>query len=39
MPLVLKRWNPTFDAKKEQMDEEPNWVCLLGLPMQLWNSF
>jgi hypothetical protein len=21
-PIVLKRWTPTFDAKKEQVDEE-----------------
>jgi hypothetical protein len=38
MPIVLKRWTPTFDAKKERVDEEPIWVHLSGLPMQFWNS-
>jgi hypothetical protein len=38
MPIVLKRWTPTFDAKKERVDEEPIWVRLSGLPMQFWNS-
>jgi hypothetical protein len=33
MPIVLKRGTPTFDAKKERVDEEPIWVHLLGLPM------
>jgi hypothetical protein len=37
MPIFLKRWTPTFDAKKERVDEEPIWVRLSGLPMQYWN--
>jgi hypothetical protein len=30
MPIILKRWTPTFDAKKERIDEEPIWVRLTG---------
>jgi hypothetical protein len=31
---LLKCWTPTFDAKREWVDEEPIWVRLSGLPMQ-----
>jgi hypothetical protein len=37
-PIVLKRWTPNFDAKKEKVDVVPVWVWLPGLPMQYWNS-
>jgi hypothetical protein len=37
-PTILKRWTPTFDAKRERVDEEPIWVRLPGLPMQYWNT-
>jgi hypothetical protein len=32
-PIILKRWTPTFDAKKEKIEEEPIWVRLPGLQM------
>ena len=35
---LLKRWTPTFDAKREWVDEEPIWVRLPCLPMQYWNT-
>jgi hypothetical protein len=37
-PIVLKRWTPNFDAKRERVDVVPIWVRLSGLPMQYWNS-
>jgi hypothetical protein len=37
-PTLLKRWTPTFDAKREIIDEDPIWVRLPGLPMQYWNT-
>ena len=33
----LKQWTSLFDAKKEQLDTIPVWVCLPGLPLELWN--
>jgi hypothetical protein len=36
-PIVLKRWTPGFDAKRERVDVVPVWVRLPGLPMQYWN--
>jgi hypothetical protein len=36
-PIVLKRWTPNFDAKREKVDVVPVWVRLPGLPMQYWN--
>jgi hypothetical protein len=37
-PTLFKCWTPTFDAKRELVDEEPIWVRLPGFPMQYWNS-
>jgi hypothetical protein len=37
-PTLLKCWTPTFDVKREWVDEEPIWVRLPGLPMQYWNT-
>lgn len=34
-PLLLKKWNPTFDVSEERMDVVPIWVCFPRLPVQL----
>jgi hypothetical protein len=31
-PIVLKRWTPSFDAKRERVDVVPVWVRLSGPP-------
>lgn len=31
-PVLLKKWEPSFDASNEKMDSIPIWVCLHGLP-------
>lgn len=36
-PILLKRWDPLFDPKREQLSAEPIWVRLPGLPMQFWT--
>jgi len=33
-PVLLQRWTPLFDPKREQMGATPLWVRLLGLPLQ-----
>jgi hypothetical protein len=33
-PVLLKKWEPTFDAATERMDTIPIWVRLAGLPPQ-----
>jgi hypothetical protein len=38
-PTLFKHWTPTFDAKREWIDEEPIWFRLPGLLMQFWNSY
>jgi hypothetical protein len=37
-PILLKLWNPTFDAAREILDSIPIWVRLSGLPPHLWNE-
>jgi hypothetical protein len=37
-PILLKLWNPTFDAASERLDSIPIWVRLSGLPPHLWNE-
>lgn len=32
-PMLLKRWDPLFDPKREQLGAGPIWVRLPGLPM------
>jgi hypothetical protein len=36
--MLLKRWSPLFDASRERIDELPIWVCLPGLPVELWTQ-
>lgn len=33
-PVLLKRWSPLFDPKREQIGAGPLWVRLPGLPLQ-----
>jgi len=33
-PVLLKRWSPLFDPKREQIGAGPLSVCLPGLPLQ-----
>lgn len=33
-PVLLKRWSPLFDSKREQIGAGPLWVRLFGLPLQ-----
>jgi hypothetical protein len=35
-PVLLKKWEPSFDAAKEIMETIPIWVRLPGLPPQYW---
>ena len=35
-PVLLKRWSPLFDHKREHLGVGPIWVRLPGLPMQFW---
>lgn len=35
--VLLKRWSPLFDPKREQIGVGPIWVRLLGLP-QYWSE-
>jgi hypothetical protein len=37
-PVLLKKWEPTFDAATERMDTIPIWVRLPGLPPQYWST-
>jgi hypothetical protein len=34
--VLMKLWNPTFDASSERLDSIPIWVRLSGLPPHLW---
>jgi hypothetical protein len=36
-PLLLKPWNPLFDASRERMDKILVWVRLSVLPLQFWT--
>jgi len=38
VPIILKKWTPFFDSKKEKVEMEPIWVRLPGFPMNLWNE-
>ena len=38
IPLFLKRCDPPFDAKMENLVLAPLWVRLPSLPMHLWAS-
>lgn len=38
IPVLMKHWNPLFDALKERMDEFPVWVRAPGLPIFLWTE-
>ena len=38
IPLFLKRCDPPFDVKMENLVLEPLWVRLSSLPMHLWVS-
>jgi hypothetical protein len=37
-PVLMKPWNPTFDASCERLDSIPIWVRLPGLPPHLWSE-
>lgn len=36
-PVMLKRWNPLFDAQRERLEIFPLWVKLPGLLSHLWT--
>jgi len=36
--LLLKRWSPLFDPRKERYDQVPIWVKLPNLPFEFWSS-
>jgi hypothetical protein len=36
--VLLKKWEPTFDAATERLDTIPIWVRLPGLPPQYWSK-
>jgi hypothetical protein len=36
--VLMKLWNPTFDATSERLDSIPIWVRLPGLPPHLWSE-
>ena len=37
-PVLVKMWNPTFDASHEQVDVIPIWVHLPSLPRKYWSE-
>lgn len=37
VPLMLKKWNPMFDAEKEKSHWGSIWVHLPQLPIHFWN--
>jgi hypothetical protein len=37
-PVLLKKWEPTFDVATERMDTIPIWVHLPGLPPHNWST-
>jgi hypothetical protein len=37
IPILIKKWEPTFDASRERMDTIPIWVHLSSLPPQYWS--
>ena len=36
--ILLKKWSPLFDSKKEKMESEPIWARLLHFLIQYWNE-
>jgi hypothetical protein len=34
--VLMKLWNPTFDASNKRLDSILIWVCLPVLPPHLW---
>ena len=38
-PVLLKPWNPLFDASKERVDVIPIWVRLPALPLHFWDLY
>ena len=36
--VLLKMWNPTFDASHERVDVIPIWIRLPSLPRQYWSE-
>ena len=36
--VLLKCWSPLFDLEHEQLGDDPIWVHLSGLPLQLWTQ-
>ena len=38
-PVLLKSWNPMFDASKERVDEIFIWVRMPALPLHFWDFF
>lgn len=37
-PILLKRWSPLFEPKREQLGAGPIWVKLSGLPLHFWSK-
>jgi hypothetical protein len=35
--VLLKKWDPSFDASFEKMDSIPIWVHFHGLPLHFWS--
>ena len=38
-PVLMKPWNPLFDASKERVDIIPVWVKLPALPLHFWDIY
>jgi hypothetical protein len=38
MPMILKKWKPGFDMKKDMLRTLPIWIKLPKLPLELWGE-
>ena len=38
-PVLMKPWNPLFDASKERVDIIPVWVKFPALPLHFWDMY
>ena len=36
--MDIKKWEPSFDPRKEVLQRQPVWVKISGMSMEVWNK-